>query len=519
MDIDNQSAGNYGYDEIGNLKKDVSENIDTVRWTVYGKINRIVKSSGSTVINYGYDAGGNRTTKVVSGTADTTTYYIRDAQGNVLAVYLKKGTDSLKWDEQDLYGSSRLGMWLPDTLPTSPPIVMDGTAIQDSLMIGSRTYELTNHLGNVLSTISDKKIGNDSSGVVNYYIAEVLSQNDYYPFGMLQPERQYSISGYKYGFNGKEQDPETYGQGNIYDYGFRIYNPRLGRFLSIDPLTKKYPWYTPYQFTGNSPIKFIDIDGLEPAISEPSKNKELQGRFEKSRMWAVNYAFNKTGGEKKYSTSPITEATGTYSEVVDKTKFFANKDNSNLNRIVNENSQFIVTKEDAFKTDKDLVNNLLGNFLWGIGPENYVFPENGKFSTELKNSIAVGETLLKWKKEGFKDGIYGWNMGLGGEISVDANSGFTSLEHFLGSVSVKIGRVDDQTIKVEIFNVTSLTSGDIDKDLFGLKPLKSTIRDGCTKMQTDHSNISQFFSFTMTNSEAEKIINKFTPPKDDIPKK
>ncbi|OSZ76825.1 hypothetical protein CAP36_10335 [Chitinophagaceae bacterium IBVUCB2] len=44
-----------------------------------------------------------------------------------------------------------------------------------------RVYELTTHLGNVLSTISDKKIGNDSSGVVNYYIAEVLSQNDYYP--------------------------------------------------------------------------------------------------------------------------------------------------------------------------------------------------------------------------------------------------------------------------------------------------------------------------------------------------
>jgi len=70
---------------------------------------------------------------------------------------------------------------------------------------------------------------------------------------------------YRYGFNGKESDFEVSGWGNQYDYGFRIYNPRLGRFLSVDPLTQSYPWYTPYQFAGNMPIVFIDIDGLEPA--------------------------------------------------------------------------------------------------------------------------------------------------------------------------------------------------------------------------------------------------------------
>ncbi|OFY83919.1 MAG: hypothetical protein A3F72_07940 [Bacteroidetes bacterium RIFCSPLOWO2_12_FULL_35_15] len=63
--------------------------------------------------------------------------------------------------------------------------------------------------------------------------------------------------------NGKEKDNEVSGNGNSYDYGFRIYIPRLGRFLSVDPLTQSYPWYTPYQFAGNKPIVFIDIDGLE----------------------------------------------------------------------------------------------------------------------------------------------------------------------------------------------------------------------------------------------------------------
>ena len=74
-----------------------------------------------------------------------------------------------------------------------------------------------------------------------------------------------SSTGYRYGFNGKEDDKETVGSGNgTQDYGLRIYNPSLGKFLSVDPLTSDFPWYTPYQFAGNMPIKFIDLDGAEP---------------------------------------------------------------------------------------------------------------------------------------------------------------------------------------------------------------------------------------------------------------
>lgn len=68
---------------------------------------------------------------------------------------------------------------------------------------------------------------------------------------------------YRFGFNGKEKDKETYGEGNEYDYGFRIYNPRIGKFLSVDPLTIKYPMLTPFQFASNTPIQAIDLDGLE----------------------------------------------------------------------------------------------------------------------------------------------------------------------------------------------------------------------------------------------------------------
>jgi len=47
------------------------------------------------------------------------------------------------------------------------------------------------------------------------------------------------------------------------DYGFRKYNPIIGRFLSVDPLAESYPELTPYLFASNAPIQAIDLDGLE----------------------------------------------------------------------------------------------------------------------------------------------------------------------------------------------------------------------------------------------------------------
>ena len=69
---------------------------------------------------------------------------------------------------------------------------------------------------------------------------------------------------YKYGFNGKLKDNEWAGIGNSEDFGARNYDSRIARFRSIDPLTKKYPEFSPYVFAANSPIKYIDVDGLGP---------------------------------------------------------------------------------------------------------------------------------------------------------------------------------------------------------------------------------------------------------------
>ncbi len=94
-------------------------------------------------------------------------------------------------------------------------------------------------------------------------IANVINQNDYFPYGMLLPNRHESTNAYRYGFQGQEKDDEIKGEGNSINYKYRMHDPRVGRFFAVDPLTAKYPHYTPYSFSGNKVINSIELEGLE----------------------------------------------------------------------------------------------------------------------------------------------------------------------------------------------------------------------------------------------------------------
>jgi len=123
-------------------------------------------------------------------------------------------------------------------------------------------YEFSNHLGNVLTTFSDRKIATEGTpGYVTYYTAEILSSTDYYPFGFQMPGRSYTGGGYRYGFNSMEKDDELKGSGNSYDFGARIYDPRVGRWLAVDPLRNLYPAISPYSAFLNLPLLIKDKDG------------------------------------------------------------------------------------------------------------------------------------------------------------------------------------------------------------------------------------------------------------------
>jgi len=260
-DIDNQGGSNYSYDRIGNLIGDVSESIQQVNWTVYGKIGNIRKKQA--FLGYVYNAGGERVVKqylpyatnqcgecppgtgiddlevyernsnnpetyrarktitflseytderyreysaiIEAGLAQCTPQcnvqpplntsdadiYIRDATGNVLAVYhYDRKAGKLLWSEQHLYGSSRLGMYQPEKVVTS---VSTDSKQREVGYWGKQIFELSNHLGNVLATITDKKLQvstNNSS--TSYFEAEVQTVQDYYAFGMQMPGRKSS---------------------------------------------------------------------------------------------------------------------------------------------------------------------------------------------------------------------------------------------------------------------------------------------------------------------------------------
>ena len=129
------------------------------------------------------------------------------------------------------------------------------------------------------ATVSDRKrpVDTNTDGTAEYYEPTIITASDYYAFGMDMPNRTFNAGDYRFGFNGKEADRNgEWGSLNHYDYGFRIYNPGIGRFLSVDPLRREYPWYTPYQFAGNTPIWAIDLDGLEPFV----KSGKLCKKFE-----------------------------------------------------------------------------------------------------------------------------------------------------------------------------------------------------------------------------------------------
>ena len=271
-DIDDQLPGNYGYDAIGNLTRDDAEEINAITWSVYGKVKSVGRTNGSSrpSMNFHYDASGQRVMKeviygVIGSHIDSTVkyFYVRDALGNVMATYRHSNrTPGLYLEEQSLYGSGRLGTrnqsFRVDISYSAPANMFKGISY---VTRGYKTYELSNHLGNVLATISDRRVaGTCTDSIVDFYDADILSINDYYPFGAPMEGRSQQTKKYRFSFNGKEDDKEVEGQ---QDYGMRIYDKRLARFKSVDPLTKDYPMLTPYQFASNTPIQAIDLDGLE----------------------------------------------------------------------------------------------------------------------------------------------------------------------------------------------------------------------------------------------------------------
>jgi RHS repeat-associated protein len=155
-------------------------------------------------------------------------------------------------------------------------------------------YFLKDHLGN--TRVSFKAAGNQ---------AELLQEDHYYPFGLELGGLSFA-SGQKnkYLYNGKEKQ-EEFGL-DWYDYGARMYDPALGRFHVQDRLAENYFGLSPYQYTANNPIRFIDVNGDYIYINDEDGNryKYNQGQL---------YSRNDDGDWVEYTAEEGSFVHGVYS--------------------------------------------------------------------------------------------------------------------------------------------------------------------------------------------------------------
>jgi len=130
-----------------------------------------------------------------------------------------------------------------------------------------------------------------------------LQEDSYYPFGMTMNGLNYlsgskSYEKNKYLYNGKELNDE-FGL-DWYSYGSREYDAQLGRFHVIDNYSEKYYSMTPYQYGGNNPVLFIDVNGDSISVAERYRNQfnsALESAFGKK---ASNFSYT-SSGKLKYN--------------------------------------------------------------------------------------------------------------------------------------------------------------------------------------------------------------------------
>ena len=235
---------------------------DGVAFVVYDIANLPVteyKLDG-TVIQYSYDANGNRVQKIVGATAS---YYVLGADGK--AEVLSSGDN-----QQPIYN-----IWAGDNIGQ----------IKRNVSRMPRYYYVKDHLGDIRVTVN-------STGVVDSYF-------DYYPFGQLMDGRNSVASADpRYKYTEKERDAET-----GYDYfGARYYDARIGRFLSADPLEDKYPRWSTYAYSYDNPLAFNDPTGMEGARTteeqEENKNTDEDKRNHENALQSLCNMFSFFGSSK-----------------------------------------------------------------------------------------------------------------------------------------------------------------------------------------------------------------------------
>ena len=265
-------ANEYFYDSTqGNLIVDKNKGIQSITYNHLNLPTKIIFSSGN-YIDYLYTASGTKVAKTVKeGSIITNTDYLDGFQ------YKKVGA----------------GATLLEFLPHKEGYV--------SGIDYKYVFQYKDHLGNIRLSYSDT----NDNGVISS--AEILEENHYYPYGLKHSGYNTNINSLntalKYKYNGKELQEEL--SLNLYDYGARNYDPSLGRWMNLDNSAEYYCPNSPYSYSFNNPLFFIDPDGNDPTPYEAALiaahvygdgKHDLVGGWQVSTM-NLNYN-NKTLGFK-----------------------------------------------------------------------------------------------------------------------------------------------------------------------------------------------------------------------------
>ena len=226
------SSADYFYDENGNLIFDPSKEL-SISYN-YLNLPQRIEDADCKVLEFTYDAAGMKLRKTVKDGAVTIT-------------------------TQDYVGGIEYRGGVMEAIYHS-----DGRVYFED---GSSRYEysLTDHLGNTRLMFSDK----NGNGIVDMSddpeTTEVLQESHYYPFGMQMKGSWMDNPGResKYQYNGKELNQDL--GLNWLDYGKRWYDPAIGRFTGVDPISDQFPHVTTYNYAENEPIGHIDLWGLQKA--------------------------------------------------------------------------------------------------------------------------------------------------------------------------------------------------------------------------------------------------------------
>lgn len=287
----------YTYDNQGRLISDKANNITLIEWSNTNKILRIVTPQH--VVEFVYNNVDDRVKKIVKPKNENGnllpqgywqyTYYSYDAKGKEVTRYERiystegggKYTDTFSQTDNILDGGRRLNaqnkplatvnFTATDNGVTFENIVYKGLLVQPAKEVienrrGEKQYDLSDHASNNLSSISDRKKEHNT---------ELIFAQDYYPYGMAQPSRTYDQAAFKFGYAGKETDPQIGGIRHSYNFGARLYDPRVARWWSVDKLYAKTPQLSPYIYSESSPLALTDPDGNETVFTVlPNKDKK-----------------------------------------------------------------------------------------------------------------------------------------------------------------------------------------------------------------------------------------------------